>query len=211
MEVFEAIRKRRSIRQFDQEHQLSDDDLKRLIEAGCLAPTSFNIQNWHFVAVRDKAVQLELRAVSFNQAQVEECSVTLILTGRLDAHEDPSRVLRNASDDLQAMFTGMIKGFYGKDADLSLQEACRSVAFAGQNIMLAACAMGLDSCAMIGFQSEEVTRILGLPETHPPLLMLTIGKAIQPPKPRMGLLDFEEVLSVDRFGHHPLTGTLDES
>lgn len=210
MEVFEAIRKRRSVRQFDPEHELSDADLKRLIEAACLAPTSFNIQNWHFVAVRDKRVQLELRAASFNQAQVEEASLTLIITGRLDAHEDPSRALRHAPEGLQKMFTGMIHGLYGEDAELSMQEACRSVAFAGQNVMLAACAMGLASCAMIGFQADAVASILGLPATHPPLLMLTIGHPLQPPKPRMGLLAFEEVLSVDRFGNHTITGELDE-
>lgn len=211
MDVFQAIRARRSVRQFDPEHTLSDDQLRQLIEAGCLAPTSFNIQNWHFVAVRDKAVQLELRAASFNQAQVEEASLTLLITGRLDAHEDPSRVLRNAPEDLQNMFTGMIQGLYGKDADLAMQEACRSVAFAGQNVMLAAKAMGLDSCAMIGFQADAVASILGLPASHPPLLMLTIGKGLKPARERMGLLAFEECLSVDRFGNHPITGELDEA
>ena len=211
MHVLEAIRSRRSIRQFDATHELSDEDLRTLIEAGCLAPTSFNIQNWHFVAVRDKAVQLKLRAASFNQAQVEEASLTLIITGRLDAHVDPSRVLRHAPEDLRKMFKGMIQGFYGKDEVLAMQEACRSVAFAGQNIMLAARAMGLDSCAMIGFEPHTVADILGLPEEYPALLMLTIGKALQPARPRMGLLSFEEVLSTDVFGVHGIHGELNEA
>lgn len=209
MDLREAILTRRSVKRFDPTEELSDDVVRELVRFACLAPTSFNMQNWQFVAVRDKARKADLRAASYNQAQVEEAALVLILCGRLDAHEDPSRVLRNAPDELRGMFTGMIQGMYGTNADLNLQEACRSIAFAGQNVMLMARDMGLDSCPMIGFDAKQVSELLELPDTCPPLLMLTIGTALEPARPRMGLLDFEEVLSLEEYGRRELTGPVE--
>jgi nitroreductase len=209
MELREAILTRRSVKKFDPSHEIGDEDLRTLVRFACLAPTSFNMQNWQFVAVRDKARKAELRAVSYNQAQVEEASLILLLCGRLDAHVDPSRVLRHAPDELRGMFTGMIQGMYGTNEDLNLQEACRSIAFAGQNAMLMARDMGLDSCPMIGFDPKKVSELLELPDTCPPLLMLTIGKALEEARPRMGLLDFEDVLSLEEYGRREFTGPLE--
>jgi len=71
--------------------------------------------------------------------------------------------------------------------------------------------MGLDSCPMIGFDPAKISEVLGLDENHPPLLMLTIGKAKEEARPRMGLMRYEDCVSVDRFGNHALSGEPDES
>jgi len=209
MQLREAILTRRSVKKFDPNEELSDDTLRELVRFGCLAPTSFNMQNWQFVAVRDKARKADLRAVSYNQAQVEEAALVLVLCGRLDAHVDPGRVLRHAPDEQRGMVTGMIQGMYGTNEDLNLQEACRSIAFAGQNVMLMARELGLDSCPMIGFDPKRVSELLELPDTCPPLLMLTIGTALEEARPRMGLLDFEEVLSLEEYGRRTIEGPLE--
>lgn len=209
MNLREAIRTRRSVKKFDPTEELTDDQLRELVTSACLAPTSFNMQNWQFVAVRDKSRKADLRAAAYNQAQVEEAALVLVLCGRLDAHIDPSRVLRNAPDELRGMFTGMIQGMYGTNEELNLQEACRSIAFAGQNVMLMARELGLDSCPMIGFDPKRVSELLELPESCPPLLMLTIGTALEEARPRMGLLDLEEVLSLEEYGRRELTGPLE--
>jgi len=209
MELSEAILSRRSVKKFDPHHELDDDELRQLVRFACLAPTSFNMQNWQFVAVRDPARKADLRAAAYNQAQVEEASLVLVLCGRLDAHVDPSRVLRNAPDEMRGMFTGMIQGLYGTNESLNLQEACRSVGFAGQNVMLMAREMGYDSCPMIGFDARKVAKLLELPDECPPLLMLTIGRALEPARERMGLLDLEEVLSLEEYGRRELTGPVE--
>ncbi len=208
MNVKDAIRSRRSVKCFDAKHRLSDEEIHDLIEAGMLAPTSFNMQNFHFVFCTDKEVQAKLREASWNQAQVEEASVTIVLAGNLKAYENSDRYLRNAPGDIREMFSGMIPGFYGSNPTINRDEACRSVSFAGQNMMLRAKEMGLDSCPMIGFDPQKVSEILGLPEDNPPLLMLTIGKALKPARPRMGLLSIEEVVSVNQFGNHPIQGKI---
>ncbi|MAW59572.1 MAG: reductase DrgA [Planctomycetes bacterium] len=211
MEVTAAIRQRRSVKQYDPEHRLTEDEIRHLLGHAMLSPTSFNMQNWHFVAVTDREVQTKLCAAAWNQAQVRDCSLTLVITGRMDAWKDMTRQLRHAPENVQEMFGKMVPGFYSGNDALERDECVRSVGIAGQTVMLLAKDMGYDSCPMIGFDPAQVSEILALPETHAPLLMITIGKALAPARPRMGLLSFDEAVSINRFGNHTLSGQPDES
>ena len=54
MELLEALRQRRSVKHYDPNHRLSDEEIRHLLEHTALTPTSFNMQNWHFVVVTDQ-------------------------------------------------------------------------------------------------------------------------------------------------------------
>ena len=75
----------------------------------------------------------------------------------------------------------------------------RSCGIAGQTIMLAAKAMGYDSCPMIGFDPEQVGNIINLPENHVIGFIITVGKATKPAWPKPGQLSLEDVVVRDRF------------
>ena len=49
MDTMDAIYGRRAVKHFDPEHELSDDEVRTLLEATIQSPTSFNIQHWRFV------------------------------------------------------------------------------------------------------------------------------------------------------------------
>ena len=72
MQVKEAIQQRRSIKHFDTNHVMTEKEINELLSHAILSPTAFNIQNWRFVLVSDKALRQKIRAVSWGQAQVEE-------------------------------------------------------------------------------------------------------------------------------------------
>lgn len=78
MKVSEAIETRRSIKAYDPTHKLSEDEINQLLSLALLSPTAFNIQNWRFVVVQDVDLRKQLRAVSWNQAQVEEASADCV-------------------------------------------------------------------------------------------------------------------------------------
>ena len=208
MELLDALRQRRSVKRYDPNHQMSDEELRKLFQGALLAPTSFNMQNWHFVAVRDAEQKEKLCAASWNQAQVKDGSLVIVLCGDYTAHRRTDRYLRNAPSEVKEALSGMVENFYeGKDAMLR-DEACRSLGFAGMAFMLLAKDMGYDSCPMIGFDPKQVAEIVGLDADHPPLLMIVIGKGTEPARPRMGLMNLEEVVSLDRFGDHGLVGDM---
>ena len=74
MDTFDSVAARRSIHKFDPAHVMQEEDITRLLEAAILSPTSFNIQNWRFVAVTDATVKAEIRRAGWNQPQFSECS-----------------------------------------------------------------------------------------------------------------------------------------
>ena len=70
MNTLTAIQERRSIKQFDPNHKMSEDEIQTLMEHTLLSPTSFNMQNWRFVLVTDQAQKERLKEAAWNQAQV---------------------------------------------------------------------------------------------------------------------------------------------
>ena len=210
MELIDAIRQRRSVKHFDAEHRLTEDELRHLLGHAFLAPSSFNMQNWHVVAVDDQAQQDALCEASWHQGQVKDCSVTLILGGSITGYKKVARFTRKAPEKVQEMFAGFVNGLYDGNEQLQRDEAVRSVGLLAQNIMLIAKDMGLDSCPMIGYDAAKVAEIVGLPEDCPPLMMITVGKAVKEAQDRMGLFDFEELVSHNSFGIKVLQGEIDD-
>ena len=80
MDVADAIKSRRAIKHYDADHKLSEEELRALMSAAALAPSSFNIQNRHFVAVVDQETKNRLQAAAWGQEQVRDASVVVALT-----------------------------------------------------------------------------------------------------------------------------------
>ena len=64
MDTIEAIYSRRAVKHYDPDHVMPEDDLRKLLEAAVQSPTSFNIQHWRFVVVRDKELRKRIRCAS---------------------------------------------------------------------------------------------------------------------------------------------------
>ena len=173
--------------------------IKTLMDHTLLSPTSFNMQNWRFVLITDKAQKARLKEASFGQAQVEDASLTIILCADLKAHEQAERYWRHSDKKSQEAIIPMIQNFYGNNQALQRDEALRSIGIASQTIMLAAKALGYDSCPMVGFDSAKVAELIQLPKDHMIGMMITIGKATESASPRSGPMPQEEICFYNQF------------
>ncbi|MGZ0657231.1 nitroreductase family protein [Coraliomargarita sp. W4R53] len=199
MDTLTAIRERRSVKHYDPNHEMTESEINALLELALLSPTSFNMQNWRFVVVTDTEKRAAIRAAAWNQAQVTEASITILLCANLNAHEDAERYWVHAPQPVRDMLVPMIAPFYGTNPQLQRDEAMRSIGIASQTLMLTAKSMGYDSCPMIGFDPIKVGEIIGLPENHVIGMMLTIGKPLKDANARGGQLPYEEVVFRDQF------------
>ncbi len=200
MNTFEAIETRRSVKHYDPQHRMTDQEIEKLLSAAILSPTSFNIQNWRFVSVVDPQRRGEIEAAAWGQKQVTEASLLLVLCADLRSWaKNTERYWRDAPTVVQEQLVPMIRPFYeGKD-QLQRDEAMRSCGIAAQTIMLAARAMGYDSGPMIGFDPDRVAEIIRLPENHVISMLVVVGKALKPAHPRGGQLPLDEVVIQDAF------------
>ena len=129
-----------------------------------------------------------------------EASLLVILCADLHAwNKAPARYWESAPPDVRDYLVSSIKGFYNGQDQIQRDEAMRSVGIAAQTLMLAAKAMGYDTCPMIGFDPVAVAKLINLPSDHVIGMMLTIGKAAKPAQPKGGFLPMDEIVVSDRF------------
>ena len=76
MDVFEAIKERRSIRSY-KDKPIEEEKLQRLLEAARLAPSAKNRQNWKFIAVKEKKIREKLVPACYDQEFIAEAPVVI--------------------------------------------------------------------------------------------------------------------------------------
>ena len=200
MNTFDAISGRRAVKHFDPEHTMPEADLRKLLEAAVQSPTSFNIQHWRFVVVSDPELRRQIREHGNDQAQMTDASVLIVMTADVDAwKKDPARYWRNAPKDVAELLVNWMGPFHEGQPQLQRDEAMRSIGMAMQTLMLAAKAMGYESCPMIGFDPDAVAKLINLPPDHCIGPMVAIGRGIKDPWPKPGQLPLEEVVIDNRF------------
>ncbi len=200
MNVIEAIETRRSVKHYDPEHVMPESDVSELVRLTKLAPSSFNLQNYRLVLVRDPALRKEIRAVAWDQAQVTDASLLVIMCADQEAYrKDPARYWAHAPKEVQDILVPALTPFYEGKPRLARDEAIRSSALAGMTLMLAARGLGYDSCPMVGFDPEAVAKLIHLPEDHVISFMIAVGKQTKTAWPRGERLPDSEVVITDRF------------
>lgn len=200
MNVTQAITERRSVKAFDPHHRMSEQEINQLMSLAMLSPTAFNIQNWRFVLVTDPLLRQQIRAASWNQAQVEEASLLIVLTADLNAWaKQPERYWKNAPKAASDLLVPMIGHYYQNNDQVQRDEAMRSCGMAATTLMLAAKEMGYDTCPMDGFDFAAVSKMLNLPADHIPTMFIVVGKALKAAAPRGGQLAMDEVVVYNQF------------
>jgi len=200
MDVTEAIEGRRSVKHFDPDHRMTEDEIRTLLSATMLSPTSFNIQHWRFVLVLDPAMRQEIRGLAWNQAQVTDASLLVLVCGDQQAwSKQPERYWANALPSAREFLVGAILKVYQDAEQLQRDEVMRSGGIAAQTLMIRAKSLGYDSCPMVGFDFEGVARLINLPDDHLICMMICVGRAKKAAQSRSGQLPYEEVVVENRF------------
>jgi nitroreductase len=198
--ALEAIEKRRAIKHYDPNHRMTDEEIRQLLEATMKAPTAFNIQNWRFVVVSDPELRKQIRGAAWDQAQVTDASLLVILCADLKAWEkDPASYWRNAPKPVQDFLVPAIRQYYTGNEQVQRDECMRSCGLAGQTLMLAATGMGYDSCPMDGFDFDAVGKLIHLPPDHVISFMIAVGKGTKEAWPRPGQLEHDQVVIRNTF------------
>ncbi len=200
MNVKDAIESRRSIKHYDASHEMTAAEVEEILSLAILSPTAFNIQNWRFVVVSDKDLRSKIREVSWDQAQVTDSSLFIVLCADLKSFEkEPQRYWANAPQPVQDFLLPAIENYYqGKD-QVQRDEAMRSCGMAAQSLMLAAKSMGYGSCPMDGFDFDKVGELINLPSDHVVTMFVAIGKGTEEAQPRGGQLPLDQVVIKNKF------------
>jgi len=200
MHAHDAIEARRSVKKYDANHEMTAEEVETLVRLAMMSPTAFNIQHWRIVHVADRALRQKIRDVAWDQAQVTDASTLFVLCADVKAWEkQPERYWRLAPEPVRDFMIPAIDAYYRDKESVQRDETMRSMGIAGQTIMIAAKAMGYDTCPMDGFDYDAVGALINLPSDHCVGFMIAVGKALEPARERAGQLPTSEILITDRF------------
>jgi len=200
METLDAVKNRRSIKEFDPEHLMSVGEKEQLLSLAMLSPTAFNIQNWRYVIISDIDLRNKIKEAAWGQPQITDASLLIILCADLKAWEkEPIRYWKNAPDEVKDFVLPAIEGYYKNKPQVQRDEAMRSCGISAQTLMLSAKSMGYDSCPMDGFNFDAVAELINLPNDHVISMFVAIGKATKEAWERPGQLELSDVIIDNKF------------
>ncbi|WP_353633706.1 nitroreductase family protein [Halobacterium sp. NMX12-1] len=201
--AIEVLRSRRSGHNFDASEDIDEETLEAIVEDATLAPSSFNLQPWEFVAVRDDDRLDELVEIANGQEHIAEAGTAILVAGHttpktadrvFDEWVEAGRVDAETGD---AMKEQTVAGYESERAGRDY--AIRNASLAAENILLSAHARDLTATPMTGFDFEAAAEFVDLPEDAIPVVLIAVGPSGGDEPERLPRRDVEEVLHYETF------------
>ncbi len=209
MDAIQAIRERRAINFFEKGQEIPDDKLKELLTIANFSPSSFNLQPWKVVIVRETERKKILRKCAFDQQKVEEASAVLIIIADPEVvEENLERALNSWQElgyiktDIRPIYTEMTKNLYGTKESLSRKIfAVKNTALYAMSFMIAAKGLGLETHPMDGFDEECVKKEFNIPNDKIIPMLVAVGylKSGMTLLPRPFRRDLSEFVKFEKY------------
>ncbi|WP_277586122.1 nitroreductase family protein [Psychrobacillus antarcticus] len=188
MSVREMLLKRRSVRHYDVDYQVSIETLSSLIEAAAKSPNGNNIQATRYLVINDPILRNQMLPVAFNQQQVTEASALILILGDYKAFEKEN-IIRIHEQGYQAgYFTDQLRDYLASAAidyyaNKSLEELkielVRDASLAAMSFILLANEAGLETITMSGYNSYLLKKVLKIPDGFLDIMLIAVGKGVK--------------------------------
>ena len=199
MDTFEAIKNRRSIRQYKAD-KIDDETLKKVLEAARIAPSWANTQCWRFVVVKDSKVKEQL---STTRAIRPPPPPAAGAPAAPPPPPPPSPIIQ--APVVIAVCAELKKSGTRPDGTASTDKGdswyMYDTALATQNICLAAHALGLGTVIIGAFDARKAGEILKVPEGFAVVVLVPLGHPAAEGRPPTRK-ELAEIVSNDAFGAH---------
>jgi nitroreductase len=190
---------RHACKHFDPSRKLSEEDRLFIMEAGRQAPSSFGMEPWRFISIRNMDLKNHLRPVCWDQPQITECSDLIAILARTADPVTPSYYRsvferRNLSSQATEAYIRRYTEYTKKLRSVS-DWTVRQCYIAATHMMIYASMIGVDSCPIEGFERKKAEKILKIDRGKERLaLFLPLGYRIHTPPPKKRR-SFENVVS----------------
>ena len=178
-QLLDLFQKRFACHLFQSERPIAMDDLMYILEAGRLSPSSFGLEQWKFVVLTSARHKHAMQGACFQQPQVGTAGAVVVILAKLAEMDPDSDYVRRllAREYPGDQFESALRNYRGFHAATDIKAwSVSQCHIAAANMMTAATAAGLDSCAIGGFDSGAVRRQLDLdPSRYEPALILAFG------------------------------------
>lgn len=175
---------RASVKMFDVDQKISQEEINDLLDATVLSPSSFGLEPWKFVVVSDDDLKVQLAKAGYDQKQFTTASHIVVMCVRTTIEEDyvdqmiaRTSEIRDVAQDSLEDYATMIKGVIGKKNTTELLAWSSLQVYLATGVLLSASAhKGIDASPMEGFDARVFDQILGLEGTeYQSLVVVALG------------------------------------
>jgi len=169
-QLLETLRWRYATKQFDPARKIPEETWKTLEQSLLLSPSSFGLQPWRFLVIKDPELRKKLHEASWKQRQIIDASDLVVFVVRTkntaddvetyvqtvaQSHEQPSDSPR---------FHGLRKVILDFDRQITDAEWNARQSYVALGVLMTSAAvLGIDTCALEGIQTSRYDEILDLP------------------------------------------------
>ncbi|WP_435359162.1 nitroreductase family protein [Haloarchaeobius sp. DFWS5] len=219
MNFQQTIESRRSVHQYSDE-PLDDETLENIVSLATEAPSSYNLQPWEFLVVRDDDRLEQMRECAYDQEHVTDAAATVAILGNKDPSAHAERVFADFLDkgyipdeETKANLVETAEGMAEQSEEERVRWTTNSTALAAMTLQYAAWDEGVASCPMGGFDNEAVHETFDIPDDYEVVMLVSLGypedDAADLEKPQKFRRPTEEVLHFESFD--PESGSVSES
>ncbi len=198
--MLDLIKNRKSVRNYSNKH-IPDEDLRKILEAGRLAPSWMNVQSWKFVLIKSQENKDLLSELSIGQAHVKNADALIVCVADTGAW-DEAKITHIQKPALNPALQG---------ENGILIRTMEQVVYAISYMMLEAESLGIRSC-IIGALANEITGIspdlsktvkekLNLNENQIISSIITLGYEAEHTETKKIRKDFDEVVFLEKIGN----------
>ncbi|MET1177282.1 nitroreductase family protein [Peribacillus simplex] len=178
-----VAKERRSVRQYDAEYVMTEEEIREILDIAIQAPSSSNLQPWRFLVIQDKQTQQELLPIANNQQQIVDASAVIAVLADIEGYKNAERIYGELvnkgimKNEIKEPYVASILHNYGNfSAEKALSVAMIDGGLVSMQIMLAAKAKGYDTVPMGGFDETKFVDAFNVPENFKPVMLISIGK-----------------------------------
>lgn len=205
MEFYEAVSKRRTVREFKSD-PVDPEIVMRVLRAGMMAPSGGHVQEWEFVLLRDPEAKKAAVVDGLKARNLTDSEAIEKLVSRFE-HEELRQVYRRS---LPLQRTMMLEApevlvvCYKPNKPLKDVKSyfelnpLGSIWMCVQNIMLALAAEGLYGCTYTAYETSGLKRHLGVPDNYEVASIIPFGYSknkIEPNAPQ----DVTEKMHINKW------------
>ena len=204
MKTFEeAMDFRHACKAFDDSKEISDKDMRYILEAGRKSPSSFGMEAWKVLVITNEALKAKLRPACWDQVQITSCSHLVIILAGIESAKPESGLVKarfsrrempqETLDFYMGLYSSHLKNTLSSDDNIYSWTSKQSYIALG-NMMTAGAVLGIDSCPIEGLDKDKVEEILELDISKYRLsVVVPFGYRINEQSEQVRL-DFDEVV-----------------
>lgn len=195
--TIDILKQRASVKEYDTTHEMTKEELTELLEITTKAPSAWNLQHWHFTVFHSAEAKAKLLPIAYNQKQVSQASAVIAVLGDLEANQNGEKIYSELAEqgfiteDIKETLMTQINGAYQSE-QYAREAAYSNASLAAMQLMIAAKAMGYDTCAMGGFSKEAYIKEFKVSGRYEPVMLISVGKAAKEAH-KSNRFDIEEV------------------